>query len=221
MKKKTKIILAFLLVLLLIELGFRVYKHSITDILVVNPETTTASYQYYYNGNTYVNFEGFVKRCIAKGILLEDATDFEPEPYVLVINNLERKYVTGYGYLREKLWDPSEYMFFDKSDENNSFMFTKRDKQRYVRGAFVFPTVKTNGVEAIAFDYFMNDFTTDKQVIADFMEAIYEKGEVTAKIDEYLHKEYDTEIYFKYEGCDCVMELIGFFSVVDKKFIMR
>ncbi|MGI6746441.1 MAG: hypothetical protein ACOX45_10010 [Acutalibacteraceae bacterium] len=92
----------------------------------------------------------------------------------------------------------------------------------YIRKDFVFPSVETNKVEAIAFeDIIMDNMIMDKQVIADFMEAIYEKGEATDKITEYLDKEHDTYIYFKYEGCDCAVECIGRFSLEDGKFTME
>ncbi|MGI6746442.1 MAG: hypothetical protein ACOX45_10015 [Acutalibacteraceae bacterium] len=60
MKKKTKIILSVLLILLSAEVGSRIYKHSITDVRVVNP--LTEQERYYYNGNEYINLDSFYKR---------------------------------------------------------------------------------------------------------------------------------------------------------------
>lgn len=222
MKKRTKIILSVLLILLSLEVGSRVYKHSITDVLVVNPNTEQEGY--YYNGNEYMDLDDFAEDCVAKGFFNKLTFNYiNPYEIVWEHKNLAKRYVTGYGNLSEKLWDPSFYIYIDKADKNNNILHDGyHPLEYYIRKDFVFPTLETNEVEAISFDsFYMDAIVADKQVIADFMEAIYEKGEATDKISEYLDKEYDTWVYFKYKGCDCLLELIGYFSIENGKFIME
>lgn len=218
MKTKYKVFLIIITLILLGKTGWRIYRETNADVKVLNVNSIDESF--YYNGHTYVNFSCFVDDRIGEGVLLEGAHSDDPEPYKIMTQALVRKYVKGYGSQHEKMHGPTIYVEIDKSDKDNMLMFLLGDEMRYIREDFVFPTVKKDTVEAIILDNNYENRLTDKQTIADFIDAIYEKGEATDKISEYLDKEYNTHIYFKYEGCDCAIEFIGRFSIEDGEFTM-